>query len=336
MKYIFFLLFFESIICSFPFNLGNKYKFQISGLTTTENGYIYTSKENSITIRPLFWFPEEVRIEITFWAYQNGVWVYQDFKQEISWENDSQMSIKKIILPNFRELASLKTSKVSIQFNQIISGREMDRSNQNTMNGFNFYVTNKGSKKLAEEQILKKEARHQDKYFDINPNNNNFRNASLEIDWNLDFSHELESPEEQIFFKPIEEYFERNEEEEMEHISKKARIEEDSREENQKESKQEIDSFSETYSDIEMDLEQLELTYVLHTSERSIPNFSMLSGDIPSVLIALWFFLQLSERYFLVYNSVDTKSSKKEEDKISSRDEFTFFVGQFQFFVYSY
>jgi len=104
-----------------------------------------------LTIRPLFSFPEEVAIVATIWSFRNSKWVQEGLPIEMTWQNDHQMTIHRLLLPNFNQLASLETGQILIQF--------YNPNTESTQSLF-FYASNKGGKKQAADQIEKKIKRH--------------------------------------------------------------------------------------------------------------------------------------------------------------------------------
>jgi len=81
----------------------------------------------------------------------DGRWVEVAAPQQFTWENDKQMSVHKILLPNFSELASLESGQIFLQFYNPNTGLSQS---------IYFYASNKGGKKQADQQIDKKIARH--------------------------------------------------------------------------------------------------------------------------------------------------------------------------------
>jgi len=144
------LVYFQDFIFAKPLVFNEKYRFQITGLSETSSGSSYICRP-TLSIRPLFTFPEDVLIVATVWSFREGKWVQESLPQQFSWANDIQMSIQRITLPNFNQLASLDTGQVFIEFYNLNTGLTQSIS---------FYVSNKGGKKQAAEQIEKKEQRH--------------------------------------------------------------------------------------------------------------------------------------------------------------------------------
>lgn len=79
---------------------------------------------------------------MNIWANQGGKWQRLG-TQEFSWKNDHQMTIKRIEFLNWRQLASVRTGEIRLEFIHGLS---------QTGSVVSFFASNKGSKKAAEER----------------------------------------------------------------------------------------------------------------------------------------------------------------------------------------